>query len=125
MKDAMQQFPTRSAMKHVLAPNISDRSVRRVLKFYLKMPPYKMLVTKCDAPVKSNVLKCNNRFCLLKTYCLSDEAHFLLCGVLTNNICAIGLKLILKNCMNVHYIALKFLSGVQSPSYRYGVFVFL
>ena len=45
MQDAVQQFPTRSAMKHALALNISERSARRVLKFYFKMHYNKMLVT--------------------------------------------------------------------------------
>ena len=45
MKDAVQHFPKRSAMKHVLALNISDQSARRVLEFDLKIHPYKMLVT--------------------------------------------------------------------------------
>ena len=44
--------------------------------------------------------------------------------MLANKIFVIWLKLTLKSCMNVHYIALKLLSGVQSRSWRYGILIF-
>ena len=62
----------------------------------------------------TGVAKCyNNRFSLLQPYFLVIRLIFICVGVLKNNIFVIGLKQILKNCMNVYYTALKLLSGVQ------------
>ena len=122
MKVVVQQFPTRSAMKHALALNISDRNARRVLKFDLKMHPYKILAKHYLCTRKR--WKCNNRFRLFQPYFFSDEVHFHLFGGVDKQNFRYELKLILKNSMNVHYIALKVLFGVQARSQRYGLHIF-
>ena len=75
-------------------------------------------------PIKRIALEFKKRFCLLKLYFLFIRVIFINVVVLTNKIFVIGLKLILKSCMNVYYIALKLLSGVQSRRLRYGVITF-
>ena len=91
MQDAVQQFPARSAMKHALALNISDRSARSVLKLDLKMHSYKMLVThqlterkSKEHTRKEQCHEMHQQILSFATVFFSDEAHFHLCGVLTN-----------------------------------------
>jgi inhibitor of nuclear factor kappa-B kinase subunit alpha len=85
MKTSVDQFPNRSARKHALTLKISDRSARRILKFDLKMHPYKILVTQKLSETDYSTRK---RLCLemkqkispTDTVFFSDEAHFHLCG---------------------------------------------
>ena len=85
MKDALQQFTTRSAMKYALVLNISDRSTRRVLKIDLKIHPYIMLVThqlteRDLCTCKEQCLEMQQQIPSFATVLLRDEAQFHLCG---------------------------------------------
>ena len=98
-------------MKYALALNISDRSARRILKFDLKMHPYKMLVThqfiERDLFIREKqFLQMQQQIPSFATVFFSDEAHFHQCGGVNKQNLCYGLKLIPKNCMNVHCIAL-------------------
>ena len=76
------------------------------------MHPYKLLVrhqfTEQDlSNATTDSVFCNRIFLVMRL--------ILIClGVLTTKIFVIGLILILKDCMNVYYTALKLLTSVQS-----------
>lgn len=89
VRNAFQQSPKRSAKRHSLTLNISERSLRRILHLDLKFHPYKTQVCQeLDARHKLNRMECcqnilnaiqiNPNF--LNQLLMSDEANFYLSG---------------------------------------------
>ena len=85
VKEAVEQSPRRSARKHSLALAMSNRSLRRILRYDLSFHPYKIMIVQ---ELKPTDLK-NRRNCCqemlsripkLSPFFSSDEAHFHLSG---------------------------------------------
>ena len=85
VRTAVQQSPLRSARRHAVALGISDRSLRRILKFDLKFHPFKMMLAQelrlADYANRKNL--CEQMFAQIPpnaAFFSSDEAHFHLSG---------------------------------------------
>ena len=85
VRAAIERSPRRSARKHAIALQLSERSVRRILHRDLKMHPYKMVIAQemSDRDFETHVTLCHD---LLRNVprtavlLFSDEAHFHLSG---------------------------------------------
>ena len=85
MRAAIERSPRRSAWKHAIALQLSERSVRRMLHRDLKIHPYKMVIAQelSDRDFETLVTLCPD---LLRNapraavLLFSDEAHFHLSG---------------------------------------------
>lgn len=86
---AVGRSPRRSARRHSVALQLSDRTVRRVLKLDLHNHPYKLQVVQT---LNENDIAARRRFCerflvmieenqdIVHNFWMSDEAHFHLSG---------------------------------------------
>lgn len=89
VRNAFEHSPKRSAKRHSLTLNISERSLRRILHLDLKFHPYKMqIVQELNARQKENRLQCCQNILnaiqinphLPNQLLMSDEANFYLSG---------------------------------------------
>ncbi len=90
---AVKSSPQRSARKHALSLNLSDRTVRRILHVDLCFHPYKMMMTQellATDPAarlqfcKRILEKIDNDELPLNRILFTDEAHFYLPGAVNN-----------------------------------------
>lgn len=82
---AVQRSPRRSARKQALALNMSNRSLRRILRYDLSFHPYKIMVVQELKPAdfenrKNCCQEMLNRIPEESTFFSSDEAHFHVSG---------------------------------------------
>ncbi|XP_031357888.1 uncharacterized protein LOC116181640 [Photinus pyralis] len=85
VRTAVQNSPTRSARRHAIALGMSDRSLRRILKFDLKFHPYKIMFAQELRPddYVSRRNLCEQMLAAIHpnaAFFSSDEAHFHLNG---------------------------------------------
>ncbi|KAF2354978.1 hypothetical protein FHG87_014267 [Trinorchestia longiramus] len=88
----VEQSPRRSARKHSLAWPMSNRSLRRILRYDLSFYPYKIMIVQELKPTDlENRRNCCqemlNRIPEQSTFSSSDEAHFHLSGSVNEQNC--------------------------------------